>query len=400
MDAITLANGTVLGVTKVGEGPVVLLNGGLGMPSMVWDICGLAPALADAGFTVISYNARGLAPSSAPPSPYSVADLADDAAALLGHFGVNDALVVGYSMGCYTTQAMLRSRPELVTAAVLFAGLQPSPIGALVGEMELSLIEQIGEIPRAVLVFEQLMTTLHTTLLQDPATVSGWRDMLSGSDGGWASPDGFTGQLAASYEWIKSGEPVPEHLAAIDLVGPGATLQRLVQRRDRAILHSQISRAADALDGDRRRETGEVVEGDRDVSAVRGVVAAEMEVAECEGGVHTLFAVAVDRVGRQRDVAARRQVDAGAGRRMPLVDPDGGELRVDRGELIDQFVGEPLLGARVARVVHERAHLFAELCVSRAATRRGDRGVRTEASLVGILDFGGGIVRVAHRSTV
>ena len=217
MDAITLANGTVLGVTKVGEGPVVLLNGGLGMPSMVWDICGLAPALADAGFTVISYNARGLAPSSAPPSPYSVADLADDAAALLDHFGVNDALVVGYSMGCYTTQAMLRSRPELVTAAVLFAGLQPSPIGALVGEMELSLIEQIGEIPRAVLVFEQLMTTLHTTLLQDPATVSGWRDMLSGSDGGWASPDGFTGQLAASYEWIKSGAPVPEHLAAIDV---------------------------------------------------------------------------------------------------------------------------------------------------------------------------------------
>jgi 3-oxoadipate enol-lactonase len=214
---VTLDTGVELSVTRAGDGPVVLLNGGLGMPSLVWEICGLAPALLKAGFSVISYNARGLAPSSAPPSPYSVADLAADAHALLDHFEVDDAIVIGYSMGCYTTQAMLRHRPESISATILFAGLQPSPIGALVGEMELSLIEQIGEIPRAVLVFEQLMTTLHTTLLQDPATVSGWRDMLSSSDGGWASPDGFTGQLTASYEWIKSGEPLPEHLAAIDV---------------------------------------------------------------------------------------------------------------------------------------------------------------------------------------
>jgi pimeloyl-ACP methyl ester carboxylesterase len=217
MDTVTLESGVVLGAQRAGAGPTVLLNGGLGMPSMVWDICGLVDSLVGAGFSVITYHARGLAPSAAPPAPYSVADLADDAAGLLDYFGVEVATVVGYSMGCYTTQMMLRTRPELVSAAVFFAGLQPSPIGALVGEMELALIEQIGEIPRAVLVFEQLMTTLHTTLLQDPNTVAGWRDVLTDSDGGWASPDGFTGQLTASYDWIKAGEPIPEHLAEIDV---------------------------------------------------------------------------------------------------------------------------------------------------------------------------------------
>ncbi|WP_020106214.1 alpha/beta fold hydrolase [Nocardia sp. 348MFTsu5.1] len=217
MDTVTLETGVVLGAQRVGEGPTVLLNGGLGMPSMVWDICGLVDSLVGAGFSVITYHARGLAPSAAPPAPYSIADLADDAAGLLDHFDVQTATVVGFSMGCYTTQMMLRTRPELVRAAVLFAGLQPSPIGALVGEMELALIEQIGEIPRAVLVFEQLMTTLHTTLLQDPDTVAGWRDALTGSDGGWASPEGFTGQLTASYEWIKAGEPTAEQLARIDI---------------------------------------------------------------------------------------------------------------------------------------------------------------------------------------
>ncbi len=217
MENIELATGITLGASRVGDGPVVLLNGGLGMPAMVWELCGLTASLVDAGFTVISYNARGLAPSSAPPAPYSIADLAGDAEALLDHFGVTEAIVIGYSMGCYVTQSMLRTRPELITAAVLFAGLQPSPIGALVGEMEIGLIEQIGEIPQAVLVFEQLMTTLHTTLLQDPATVAGWRDILSASDGGWASPDGFKGQLMASYAWISAGEPLPEHLTQIDI---------------------------------------------------------------------------------------------------------------------------------------------------------------------------------------
>ena len=217
METVTLESGVVLGCKRVGDGPTVLLNGGLGMPSMVWDICGLVDSLVGAGFSVITYHARGLAPSSAPPSPYSVADLADDACGLLDHFGIGQAMVVGFSMGCYTTQMMLRTRPELVSAAVFFAGLQPSPIGALVGEMELELIEQIGEIPRAVLVFEQLMTTLHTTLLQDPHTVAGWRDALTNSDGGWTSPDGFAGQLTASHGWIKAGEPIAEHLAAIDI---------------------------------------------------------------------------------------------------------------------------------------------------------------------------------------
>ncbi len=207
-----------LAVQRAGEGPTVLLVGGLGMPSITWDICGLPRSLVEAGFQVIKYNARGMSPSSAPAAPYSVADLAGDAAAILDHFRVERAMVVGYSMGCYVAQTLLRTRPRLVRALVLFAGLQPSPVGAMVGEMELGLIERYGEVPREVLVFEQLLTTLHTPMLQDPATVQGWRQALSaGYEGGWAGPDGFKGQLAASQQWITAGEPTPAHLGAIDV---------------------------------------------------------------------------------------------------------------------------------------------------------------------------------------
>ncbi len=215
---VTAEPGVELAVKRSGTGSTVLLAGGLGMPSITWDICGLPRSLVDAGFQVIAYNARGMSPSSAPAAPYSVAELAADAAAILDHFQVTRATVVGYSMGCYTAQALLRSRPELVRALVLFAGLQPSPVGAMVGEMELGLIERYGEVPREVLVFEQLLTTLHPPMLQDPATVTGWQQMLSaGYDSGWASSEGFKGQLSASQEWIAAGEPAPQHLSAIDV---------------------------------------------------------------------------------------------------------------------------------------------------------------------------------------
>lgn len=210
--------GVEVAVKRSGEGPTVLLVGGLGMPSITWDVCGLPSSLVDAGFQVIAYNARGMSPSSAPAAPYSVADLAGDAAAILDQFRIERATVVGYSMGCYTAQTLQRSRPGLVQALVLFAGLQPSPIGAMVGEMELGLIERYGEVPREVLVLEQLLTTLHSPMLQDPATVQGWQQLLSaGYDSGWAGPEGFKGQLTASQQWITAGEPTTEHLSAIDV---------------------------------------------------------------------------------------------------------------------------------------------------------------------------------------
>ncbi|MDN5757377.1 MAG: alpha/beta hydrolase [Tomitella sp.] len=214
-ETVHVSDGVDLAAWHQGEGPAVLLLSGLGMPSLVWEACGLTASLVEAGFSVISFNARGLSPSSAPPAPYNMDDLTADALAVLDHFNAESAMIVGYSMGCYTTQVLLRTAPERVKAAVLFAGLQPTPVGEIVGEMELNLIDKYGEVPREVLVFEQLMTTLHPSLLQEPAAVSGWREVLSHGDGGWTSPDGFKGQLAASQQWITSGEPKPEHLAAI-----------------------------------------------------------------------------------------------------------------------------------------------------------------------------------------
>lgn len=217
MDVIDVGDGIELGVTREGSGPPVLLVGGLGMPAMAWTIGGVTEALVDAGFEVITYHARGIAPSSAPPPPYTVDDLAGDALRLLDRLGIDRVHVVAYSMGCYVTQALLRAAPGRVIASVFLAGMQSSPIGLLVNEMELGLIERLGEIPPEVMIFEQLTTTLHTGALQDPDTVRGWRMAFAAGTDLWTSQDGLHGQLTASHEWMLAGEPTPEHLAAIDV---------------------------------------------------------------------------------------------------------------------------------------------------------------------------------------
>lgn len=216
-ERIVLPTGIGLGVSVRGDGPAVLLNAGLGMPKATWDYAGVTQALVDAGFRVISYSARGVKPSDAPPPPYRIAELADDAALLLDHLGVGSAAIVGYSMGCYVTQALLERRPGTARGIVLCAGLASSEIGKLVNEMELGLFERLGEVPKTVAAFETMMTTLAPADLQNGETVRVWHEMLMHGESSWSNKDGQHGQLAASQAWMLDGEPTRERLSAIDV---------------------------------------------------------------------------------------------------------------------------------------------------------------------------------------
>ncbi|MGB6123846.1 MAG: alpha/beta hydrolase [Gordonia sp. (in: high G+C Gram-positive bacteria)] len=212
---ITTASDTTIAATRVGDGPTVLLSGGLGMPSGVWQFTGIPNDLVKAGFSVITYSARGVTPSSAPPAPYSVPEMADDAVAVLNHFEVDDAILAGYSMGCYVTQALASAWPGHVRGVAMLAGLRSSAIGEIVNDMELGLLDRLGEIPEHVAIFEQLMTTLSPTTLSNDAAVRSWREILSSGDPVWSAPDGLKGQLSASRSWMLAKEPTDDRLAGI-----------------------------------------------------------------------------------------------------------------------------------------------------------------------------------------
>jgi 3-oxoadipate enol-lactonase len=70
-------------------------------------------------FDTLAYDQRGLGRSAKPDVPYSMAEYADDAAALLDAMGWNDALVVGVSFGGMVGQELALRHPNKVKRLVL-----------------------------------------------------------------------------------------------------------------------------------------------------------------------------------------------------------------------------------------------------------------------------------------
>ena len=70
-------------------------------------------------FDMVAYDQRGLGRSDKPDVRYTMADYADDAAALMDHLGWPDARVIGVSFGGMVAQELILRHPTRVTRLVL-----------------------------------------------------------------------------------------------------------------------------------------------------------------------------------------------------------------------------------------------------------------------------------------
>ena len=112
------ANGTALYWESAGEGEPVLLVMGLGMAATGW--WRTIPALA-ARFRVLAFDNRGCGRSATPRGPYTVRQLAADAAAVLDAAGEESAHVYGLSLGGMIAQEFALAAPGRVRSLVLGA---------------------------------------------------------------------------------------------------------------------------------------------------------------------------------------------------------------------------------------------------------------------------------------
>ncbi|WP_188187439.1 alpha/beta fold hydrolase [Nonomuraea sp. SYSU D8015] len=113
-------------------GPVVLLVMGTSTPGIGWPD-ELVETLVSGGRQVIRYDHRDTGRSSCvdfAAQPYTLADLAGDALAVLDAYGVAAAHVVGASLGGAIGQWLAVHRPERVTALTV---IMSSPMGADAG---------------------------------------------------------------------------------------------------------------------------------------------------------------------------------------------------------------------------------------------------------------------------
>jgi pimeloyl-ACP methyl ester carboxylesterase len=99
-----------------GEGEPLLLIMGLGGDVTGWGF--QIPALAQ-HFQVVAFDNRDAGRSAEAIAPYTIADMADDAAALMDVLGLPQAHVVGASMGGAIAQELVLRHPEKVRRLVL-----------------------------------------------------------------------------------------------------------------------------------------------------------------------------------------------------------------------------------------------------------------------------------------
>ncbi|MFI6849927.1 alpha/beta fold hydrolase [Kitasatospora sp. NPDC050467] len=111
---VPVASGELWAEDSGGDGlPLVLVHPGVG-DSTVWDP--VLPALT-AQHRVVRFDARGYGRSPAPTAAYSPAE---DLAAVLDHFGLARAVLVGSSMGGAASVNLTLDAPERVAGLALF----------------------------------------------------------------------------------------------------------------------------------------------------------------------------------------------------------------------------------------------------------------------------------------
>jgi 3-oxoadipate enol-lactonase len=134
-------NGHELHYIREGEGEPLLLIQGLSGNHLHWgeDFLGLLQP----HFETIIYDHRGIGRSARTEGPFTIADLADDAAGLLDALDVDSAHVLGISMGGMTAQEFALRHPDRLRTLALgctYAGGNDSALG------DPQIMQRLGEL--------------------------------------------------------------------------------------------------------------------------------------------------------------------------------------------------------------------------------------------------------------
>ncbi|GAA3035119.1 alpha/beta fold hydrolase [Gordonia defluvii] len=161
-----------------GAGDLVVMVMGTGSPGRVWK-ANQTPALIGAGYRTVTFDNRGIAPSSECAEGFTLDDMVADTAALIEHLNAGPAHVIGTSLGGRITQELALARPELVRSASLLATYgRPTPLLAAHGAGERALYDQGIELPSefAASITAHMNLSPHT--LAEDRAARDWLDII------------------------------------------------------------------------------------------------------------------------------------------------------------------------------------------------------------------------------
>jgi pimeloyl-ACP methyl ester carboxylesterase len=160
------------------DGPTVVLCNGLGTSVWTW------PAVLDpdCGVRVVSWNHRGTGGSDRPTDldRVDIEDFAADALSVMDHFGLDRAVVVGWSMGVNTMFELAVRHPERVSGLFAVAGVPGDTFATMLGPLRIPRVVAKGVATNAARVLKyggRVLTPVASRLPTGKRTV----DVLSHS---------------------------------------------------------------------------------------------------------------------------------------------------------------------------------------------------------------------------
>lgn len=215
-----------------GEGPAIVLVHGITESRRTWDPL-VAPLIA-AGYRVHAVDLRGHGDSSR-TAPYDLATMAGDLGAVLAHEGLDDALLVGHSLGGAVVSAYAAGGPCRgvinVDQPLLLAGFKDT-----LGQLEPSLRGSTGEFRGAIsAIFEQMAGALdgaerwrvdHLRQPEQDVVLGVW-ELVFGSSAEEldAVVDAVAGGVTAPYLSLHGIDPGDDYGAWITSRIPSATYE-------------------------------------------------------------------------------------------------------------------------------------------------------------------------------
>jgi pimeloyl-ACP methyl ester carboxylesterase len=117
------------------DGPTVVLCNGLGTNAWCW------PALLDPDcrVRVVSWHHRGIGGSERPRDPQraGIEEFVEDGLSVMDHFGIDRAVLVGWSMGVNTAFELAARHPERVLGIFAVAGVPGDTFATMLGPLRL-----------------------------------------------------------------------------------------------------------------------------------------------------------------------------------------------------------------------------------------------------------------------
>jgi len=117
------------------DGPTVVLCNGLGTNPYMW------PALLrpDCGVRIVSWNHRGVGGSERPADPthVEIEHFVEDGLSVMDHFGIDRAVLMGWSIGVNTMFEMAYRNPERVAGLFAVAGVPGDTFSTMLAPLRL-----------------------------------------------------------------------------------------------------------------------------------------------------------------------------------------------------------------------------------------------------------------------